>query len=304
MPRISVIVPVYNGEDTIRECVESIFALSCPREDLELLLIDNDSSDCTAAILDCFRDRATILHEKKRGPAAARNRGLMHATGEIIAFTDADCVVQPDWLNRLIEPLSDSAVGIAGGTILARRPCNPVEEFGERIHDHRLAIECESPPYAITMSWASRKAVIDEVGLFDEDLLRCEDCDLAYRIVAAGYRIVFAPDAIAYHRNETTFAGLMAEGYAHGYHSIPLLKKHEEFIRDFTASSPAGQRPVANARDAVYWEVFDLGKATGKAVASGDHIVSSNENKTSTGEACYGILRDESSSFGDSPWHS
>jgi cellulose synthase/poly-beta-1,6-N-acetylglucosamine synthase-like glycosyltransferase len=110
-------------------------------------------------------------------------------------------------------------------------------------------------------------AVIDEVGTFDVDLLRCEDCDLSYRIVAAGYRIVHAPDAIVYHRNEETFAGLMAEGYAHGYHSIPLLRKHEEFVRSYAAESPGKRRPVVEG-DSVYWEVFDLGKATGKAVAS------------------------------------
>jgi glycosyltransferase involved in cell wall biosynthesis len=267
MPRVSVIVPVYNGERTIGECVESIFALSFPRNDVELLLIDNASSDRTAKILDRYRDRAIILHEATRGPAAARNRGLKNARGDIIAFTDADCVVHRDWLGRLIEPLRDHAVGIAGGTILARRPSNAVAEFGERIHDHRMAIEYDSPPYAITMNWASRRSVFEEVGLFDEELLRCEDCDLAFRVVAAGYRIVHEPAAVVYHRNEQSFAGLIAEGYAHGYHSIPLLRKHEEFVRVFVAGSPATPRPPA-ANDALYWRVFNFGKATGKKVAS------------------------------------
>lgn len=267
MHRVSVIVPVHNGERTIGECVESIFALSFPRSDFELLLIDNASSDSTATILDGYRDRAIVLYEAKRGPAAARNRGLRNATGHIVAFTDADCVVHPDWLGRLIEPLSDHAVGIAGGTILARRPSNAIAEFGERIHDHRVAIEYDSPPYAITMNWASRRSVVEEVGPFDEELLRCEDCDLAYRIVAAGYRIVHEPAAVVYHRNEQSFAGLIAEGYAHGYHSIPLLRKHEEFVRSFVAGSAATPR-TPSANDALYWRVFNFGKATGKKVAS------------------------------------
>lgn len=267
MPRVSVIVPVYNGERTIGECVQSIFALSFPRNDVELLLIDNASSDGTSTILDGYRDRAIVLYEVERGPAAARNRGLRNATGDIVAFTDADCVVHRDWLGHLIEPLRDHAVGIAGGTILARRPSNAIAEFGERIHDHRMAIEYDSPPYAITMNWASRRSVFDEVGLFDEELLRCEDCDLAYRVVAAGYRIVHEPAAVVYHRNEQTFAGLIAEGYAHGYHSIPLLRKHEDFVRIFVAGSAATPRPLM-ANDALYWRVFNFGKATGKKVAS------------------------------------
>ena len=267
MSRVSVIVPVYNGELTIEDCIESILAQSFERIDLELLLIDNASADGTASVLDRYRDRATILREEKRGPAAARNRGLLNATGDIVAFTDADCIVEHDWLNRITRPLHDQTVGIAGGTILARKPCNAIEEFGERIHDHRMAIEYASPPYAITMNWASRRSVIDEVGPFDEELLRCEDCDLAYRIVAAGYRIVHEPSAVVYHRNEQTFAGLMEEGYAHGYHSIALLRKHEEFVRRFAEDSPAKHWSKAES-DARYWEVFEIGRATGKAVAS------------------------------------
>lgn len=267
VPRVSVIVPVYNGEATIEACVESILTQSFPVADIELLLIDNASTDTTAAILDRYSDRAVVLSEQKRGPSAARNRGLASATGDLISFTDADCIADHDWLARLIEPLDDPAVGIAGGSILAVKPCNPIEQFGERLHDHRLAIEYDSPPYAITMNWASPRSVIEKVGMFDEDLIRCEDCDLSYRIVAAGYRIVFASGAIVYHRNEESFTGLMAEAYAHGYHSIPLLRKHEEFVRNFVAESPPRQRPYAES-DSTYWEVFKLGKATGKAVAS------------------------------------
>jgi GT2 family glycosyltransferase len=192
---------------------------------------------------------------------------LLKATGDIVAFTDADCVVHRDWLSRIIARVRDPAVGIVGGTILARKPCNAVAEFGERIHDHRTAIEYYSPPYAITMNWASRRSVLDKVGPFDEELLRCEDCDLAYRVVGAGYRIVHEPAAVVYHRNERSLAGLIAEGYAHGYHSISLLKKHEEFVRTFVAGSPATPRPSSSA-DARYWRVFNFGKATGKAIGS------------------------------------
>jgi glycosyltransferase involved in cell wall biosynthesis len=272
MPRVSVIVPVYNGEGTIEECVESIFALSFPRDEIELLLIDNDSSDGTAAILDRFRGDAKILSEKKRGPSAARNRGLANASGDIIAFTDADCTVHREWLTHLIEPLTEERAGISGGTILSKRPCNDVEEFGERIHDHRLAIEYDSPPYAITMNWASPRAVLEEVGWFDEELLRCEDCDLSYRILAAGYRIAYAPDAIIYHRNEETIEGLAAEGYAHGYHAVPLVRKHEEFIKRYAEKLPARPRPVIEG-DAAYWEIFKTAKTAGKEEALRRHAV-------------------------------
>ena len=133
-----------------------------------------------------------------------------------------------------------------------------------------MAIEYYSPPYAITMSWASRRTDLEKVGLFDEDLLRCADCDLAYRVVAAGLRIVHEPAAIVYHRNERSLVGLMTEGYAHGYHSTSLLKKHEEFVRSFVPASPRGRPPEREAlpNESRYWRVFNLGKATGRTISS------------------------------------
>jgi GT2 family glycosyltransferase len=129
------------------------------------------------------------------------------ARGEVVAFTDADCVVEPGWLASLVAPLSDESIGIVGGKILAKRPCNPIEEFGERIHDHELAINVYEPPHVITMNWASRVSVLRE-NLFDEKFLRSQDVDLSYRILQQGYEFVFTPAAVVYHRNEKTFSGL------------------------------------------------------------------------------------------------
>ena len=103
-------------------------------------------------------------------------------------------------------------MGIAGGTIRAVPPAGDVERFGEVIHDHRRAIEVFEPPYAITMNWASRRSVLEELGGFDERFRRCEDVDLSYRMIQAGYRLAFAPAAVIYHHNEENLAGLFREG--------------------------------------------------------------------------------------------
>ena len=116
--------------------------------------------------------------------------------------------------------------------ILARPPANYVERFGEAIHDHRTAIEVYRPPYAITMSWASRRALLTELGGFDNRFLRGQDTDLAYRIVQAGYRLAFAADAVVYHRNESTLRGLFTEGFVHGFHGVRVRKRHDAFLRE------------------------------------------------------------------------
>jgi glycosyltransferase involved in cell wall biosynthesis len=229
-PTVSVIVAVYNAQDTIGDCLQSLLALEYPSERWELLVVDNASRDATPRILEQYRSRLTILHESIRGPAAARNAGIRSATGELVAFTDADCLVDPRWLRHLVVPLADPAVAIAGGQILAHRPCTRVAEFGERIHDHRRAIEDVVPPYAITMNWASPRRVLHTLGLFDPRLLRCSDVDFAFRVVQAGYRMVYAPGAVIYHRNRSTPRALAWEGYRHGYHGVAVVALHRQFM--------------------------------------------------------------------------
>jgi glycosyltransferase involved in cell wall biosynthesis len=271
-PAISIVVPIYNGADTIAACIESLLHIDNPDTPFEIVVVDNASTDRTMSILDAYRDRIRVLHEPIRGAAAARNTGVRNAHGDIIAFTDADCVVERGWLRNLIPALRDPAVGIAGGPILATSPRNRIEKFGERIHDHRRALEDESA-YAITMNWASRRAVLEEAGLFDPALIRGQDADLARRIRMRSYRLVFCPDAIVRHRNERTLRGLFREGVAHGRAIALMQAKYRSAARADTFNPLAARRRLMrNLRscltgmhrfEALCEVVFDAGKLTG-----------------------------------------
>jgi GT2 family glycosyltransferase len=275
-----VVVPVYNGEGTIAECLDSLLALEYPEERVELLVVDNGSRDGTAGVLRPYGDRIKRLEESTRGPAAARNAGLRAAEGDVVAFTDADCRVERDWLRAIVAPLEDARVGIVGGTIRALPPANDVEQFGEVIHDHHKAIEVWTPPEAISMNWASRRAVLRKLGGFDERFRRCEDVDLSYRVVQAGYTLAFAPAAVVYHRNEAHLAGLFREGFAHGFHGVHALKHHDEFVRGFGHSRVDRQAYVRIGERMLDWArgrdrararceaVFNSGKKAGKLIGS------------------------------------
>jgi glycosyltransferase involved in cell wall biosynthesis len=277
MSTASVIIPVYNAEATIGECIRSLLSLEYPKDRLELIVVDNASTDRTRMILEGFGNQIRILSQVKRGAAAARNTGIRQASGACIAFTDADCKVEPGWLRHLLPPLGDPAVGITGGEILSARPCNRIELFGEKLHDHQRAMKEFVTPYAITMNWASRRAVLEEVGLFDEGLLRGQDVDLAHRIRADGYRLVYCPDAKVFHRNESTFRGLLVKGFLHGRARVMTLDKAARL-----AHAPV-RRPLATERrvlrncrrcltgpdrfDHFCAVVFDLGKVAGESAA-------------------------------------
>lgn len=273
-------VPVLDGERTIGDCIDSLLCLRYPAERVELLVVDNGSRDATAAVLARYGERIVRLEETTRGPGAARNAGVRSAGGEVVAFTDADCRVDPDWLGAIVAPLEDPRVGIAGGTIRALPQAGEIERFGEVIHDHRKAIEVFKPPYAISMNWASRRAVLEELGGFDERFRHHEDVDLSYRMAQASYTLAFAPAAVVFHRNEDHLAGLFREGFAHGFHSVVANKQHGEYVRtfghsrlDWRAYSAIGARMLdwARGRDRARSRcdaVFNSGKKAGKLLGS------------------------------------
>lgn len=276
-PDVTIVIAVYNGAPTIAACVSSLLGLCYPREHVEIVVVDNGSTDATLERLQAFGSAIRVLHQKTRGASAARNAGVRAARGTIVAFTDADCTVEPEWLGALVAPLVDRGVGVVGGPILSRIDGNRIERFGDVIHDQRRAIEDDAAPYVASGNWASRADVLLQLGLFDESLRRSQDVDLAWRAVQAGFRLVYAPDAIVHHRNERTIWGLINEGYVHGVHGVRLSRKHEavwphvrrrpktawrRLLRDVRRLASGGDR-VTSALTLL----FDTGKAAGEWTA-------------------------------------
>ena len=275
-PAFSIVVPVLNGTATIALCVESLLAIDYPRDRYEIICVDNASTDDTASQLREFLPHIRILREETRGAAAARNCGILAASHKTIAFTDADCVVEAGWLRALATRIHEPGVGIVGGRIAALRGANSVERFGERIHDHRRAIEEFRPPYVITMNWASPKQLLVDIGLFDESLLRGQDTDLAFRIGAAGWRMVYVPDAVVRHANERTLWGLFCEGHTHGRYAPLLRSRHGSKRKPVSraiqvrkalqrlSQTAALTGPNGTWRDHLYALTFNAGKAVGE----------------------------------------
>ena len=274
---VTIVIAVYNGASTIESCVSSLLGLRYPRDHFEIVVVDNGSTDPTLERLQAFGNAIRVLHEKTRGASAARNAGVRAARGTIVAFTDADCTVEAEWLGALVGPLADRGVGVVGGPILSRINGSRIERFGDVIHDQRRAIEDDTAPYVASGNWASRAGVLLQLGLFDESLRRSQDVDLAWRAVQAGFRLVYVPDAIVHHRNERTIWGLINEGYVHGVHGVRLSQKHaavwphvrrhpktawRRLFRDVRQLASGGDR-VTSALTLL----FDTGKAAGEWTA-------------------------------------
>jgi glycosyltransferase involved in cell wall biosynthesis len=118
LPLISVVVPIYNEEQELTNLLDSLMALNWPRDRLEILGVDNNSSDRSLSILHTYP--ITVLQELVPGPYAARNTAIRQAKGEFIALTDADCIVSPNWLLELWQAFDTPQVGAVGGSLVPR----------------------------------------------------------------------------------------------------------------------------------------------------------------------------------------
>ena len=104
-PLVSVIVPVYNRGEAIGKCIKSLLAQEYPKKKLEIIIVDNNSNDKTKDTIKKYPVK--YLLEKEKGSYAARNKGIEHAKGEIIAFTDSDCIADKQWVSCLAEGFED-----------------------------------------------------------------------------------------------------------------------------------------------------------------------------------------------------
>src|SRR5262249_39548144 len=143
-PLISVIVPVRDGESTIGDCLDSILATSYPDERREIVAADNASTDSPAVQI---RARpARYLHEPQRGVSRARNRGIAESRSEILAFIDADCLAEPQWLTELVRPFEDPEVGGVAGDLQHAPPHTAAERQAARLLGNWQRFAFDSDP--------------------------------------------------------------------------------------------------------------------------------------------------------------
>lgn len=243
LPMVSVVVPIYNGEADLPGLINCLVSQTYPKERVEYLIVDNNSSDRTLAELKTSAENSPIkihpLSENQiQSSYAARNTGIRTSVGEIIAFTDADCRPQPQWLASLIQPFVNQDVVIVAGEIAALPSKNLLEQHAERqetlSQKHTLAHPfC---PYGQTANLAIRRITLEKVGLFRPHLTSGGDADICWRILRQNIgRLEFAPDAIVQHRHRATLKELASQWRRYGRSNRYLHELHGvELMRDIT----------------------------------------------------------------------
>jgi glycosyltransferase involved in cell wall biosynthesis len=204
-PRVSVIVPAYNATEYIGEALESVQRQTV--SDWEVVVCDDGSSDDTAAVASGFGERVRVIRSPvNQGLAAARNLAIGHSRGALLALLDSDDVWLPNYLERQLQRLDEcprpEKVGIVTCNAYLRNaqgrlPGTYADRYGYADH---VGIERLLDISPIFISAVLPRAAIEQVGLFSADMRSCEDLDLWFRLVEAGYEVISTREPLVVYR--------------------------------------------------------------------------------------------------------
>ncbi len=204
-PKVSVIIPVYNGEKTLSQCLASV--LSQSYRNYEVILVDNNSTDKTKSIIKEFQKenkKVVYLFEKERKRGAARNTGEKKAKGEIILMTDSDCIVPKNWIKEMIKLIIENKCIAVGGIkkpIKLNYWTKNIQEESERINKERL--KDNKIGLLDTANFAIKKSVLKKIGYTNPGLFSGNDIELMSRLKAKGYPICFQKFSVLHYHPDT-----------------------------------------------------------------------------------------------------
>ena len=225
-PKVSVIVCAHNAAETIDDCLTSLAALAYPN--VEMIVVNDGSRDGTPALARRHAG-VRVVDVRHGGLSVARNVGLAEADGEIVAYTDADVRVDPDWLTYLVQPmLTQDVAGVGGPNVaprddpwmaqcVARAPGSPTHVMlDDRVAEHVPGC-----------NMAFRRDALLTLGGFNPVFLRAgDDVDVCWRLQASGRRIGFAPAALVWHHHRSTVGAFWRQQAGYGEAEAWLTAYH------------------------------------------------------------------------------
>jgi glycosyltransferase involved in cell wall biosynthesis len=202
LPFVSIIIPIYNDSKHLKICLQSLEHQTYPKTLYEVIVINNNSTEDIEAVVSQF-GQAIVTYEQRRGSYIARNQGISIANGEILAFTDSDCIPSQNWIEKGVEHLLKTPnCGLVAGQINFFFK-DPDTQTAAELYDSLVHLQqkryIEEGNYGATANLFTFQAVFKKVGLFNPDLKSGGDKEWGKRVFAAGYTQIYASDVSIFH---------------------------------------------------------------------------------------------------------
>lgn len=232
LPPVSVVIPVKDRAAELERCLGSLKALDYPEQQLEIIVVDDGSSDETAAVGERLGARVVTSGGVGLGPADARNRGAAVATGEVLAFIDSDCLASPAWLLELAGEFVLPGVAAVGGFVAGSGGGRTLDRYEEVMSSLNLGRrELRGGPgndtfYLPSCNLLVRGSAFQTVGGFRAGMRVGEDVDLSWRLRAAGGMLVYLPRGVVRHEHRSRLAPFLRRRFQYGTSEGPLQLLH------------------------------------------------------------------------------
>jgi mycofactocin system glycosyltransferase len=232
LPRISVVIPVKDRADELGRCLESIARIDYPQELLQVIVVDDGSSDNSADVAVAHGALIIPSGGVGRGPAAARNVGAQAADGDILAFIDSDCTASTGWLGELLPSFSEANVVAVGGLVDGMCRDSAVDRYEAVMSSLSLGAREQSGGsgddtfYLPSCNLLVRRAPFLRAGGFNDEMHVGEDVDLTWRLRDAGWTIAYLPSGRVYHEHRSSIRSFMSRRFDYGTSEGMLQRLH------------------------------------------------------------------------------
>ena len=235
-PAISVVVPAYNCQKTIASCINAILKQSLPPQ--EVIVVDDGSQDQSARLIQDFKN-VKYVYQPNAGPAAARNTGAFLASGDVVFFTDSDCVPDENWLARAIEGFVEKdVVAVAGSYGIVNQKSLLARVIHQEILFRHHQLMPKFPKAFGSYNVGIKKNVFKEVRGFSTAyrFASGEDNDLSYKIIQSGGKILFNSASLVNHFHTEKPGRYLKEQFRHGFWRAKLYFDHAHMMKgdDYT----------------------------------------------------------------------
>lgn len=226
--KISVIIPVYNGEKTLKKCLGSV--LYQTYKNYEIIIIDNNSTDKTKDIIKEFQnknDKVIYVFEEHKGRGSARNAGIKKAKGKIIAMTDSDCIVPHNWIQELTNPIIYKHESVTVGSekdLINNYWTKNIQKANADFV--KLGLHNNYVSHIDTKNFAIEAFIMKKL-MFDSTIMALEDFDFYLRLKRIA-RIRFLPSVKVGHNHPSSFSSLVSMNFERGYWAKKIYDKHKK----------------------------------------------------------------------------